>query len=136
MKDGDRCGFAAFCGTSGVLCVEKNGKKLRLIAEQQDMKLNRQRAVESVASSNTQVVPLKKKTTEIYLCVVGDFTDGKDTATLWYSLDGKEFEKIGPEVKMRFDISTFFMGTKFAIFNYATKSLGGYVDVDWFRYNG
>ena len=136
MKDGDRCGFAAFCGTSGVLCVEKNDKKLQLIAEQQDMKLNRQRAVESVASSNTQVVPLKKKTTEIYLCVVGDFTDGKDTATLWYSLDGKEFEKIGPEVKMRFDISTFFMGTKFAIFNYATKSLGGYVDVDWFRYNG
>ena len=26
------------------------------------------------------------------------------------------------------------MGTKFGIFNYATKSAGGYVDVDYFRY--
>ena len=25
------------------------------------------------------------------------------------------------------------MGTKFAIFNYATKETGGWVDVDWFR---
>jgi hypothetical protein len=26
------------------------------------------------------------------------------------------------------------MGTRFAIFNYATKALGGYVDVDAFNY--
>ncbi len=26
-----------------------------------------------------------------------------------------------------------FTGNKFCIFNYATKSLGGFVDVDWFR---
>jgi arabinoxylan arabinofuranohydrolase len=27
------------------------------------------------------------------------------------------------------------MGSKFAIFNYATKKAGGYVDVDFFRYS-
>ena len=27
------------------------------------------------------------------------------------------------------------MGTKFGIFNYATKKVGGYVDVDFFRYS-
>jgi hypothetical protein len=35
---------------------------------------------------------------------------------------------------MRFDFQKFFMGTKFGIFNYCTKQAGGYVDVDWFRY--
>lgn len=36
--------------------------------------------------------------------------------------------------QMRFDYTKLFMGSKFAIFNYATKSLGGYVDVDYFDY--
>jgi hypothetical protein len=35
---------------------------------------------------------------------------------------------------MVFDYRRFFMGSKFAIFNYATKKAGGYVDVDWFHY--
>ena len=33
-----------------------------------------------------------------------------------------------------FDYRRLFMGTKFALFNYATKSFGGYVDVDFFNY--
>jgi hypothetical protein len=35
---------------------------------------------------------------------------------------------------MQFDYRRFFMGTKFGIFNYATKKTGGYVDVDFFNY--
>jgi len=35
---------------------------------------------------------------------------------------------------MRFDWQRFFMGSKFAIFCYATKKKGGYVDVEDFRY--
>ena len=38
------------------------------------------------------------------------------------------------DYKMIFDYTRFFMGSKFAIFNYATKKKGGYVDVDWFHY--
>ena len=33
---------------------------------------------------------------------------------------------------MRFDYRRFFMGTRFAIFNYATKKTGGHIDVDNF----
>ncbi len=33
---------------------------------------------------------------------------------------------------MKFDYTRMFMGSKFAIFNYATRSVGGYVDVDSF----
>jgi hypothetical protein len=36
---------------------------------------------------------------------------------------------------MTFDWQCFFMGTKFALFNYATKKTGGYVDIDAFDYN-
>ena len=35
---------------------------------------------------------------------------------------------------MRFDYRKFFMGTKYAIFNYATKDVGGYVDIDYIDY--
>lgn len=57
------------------------------------------------------------------------FYPKRDIATFYYSLDNKEWKKIGTDFKMRFDYTKLFMGSKFAIFNYATKSLGGYVDV-------
>ena len=36
---------------------------------------------------------------------------------------------------MNFDYRRLFMGTRFAIYNYATKSAGGYVDIDCFGYS-
>ena len=133
MKDGDRCGFTAFNGTSGVLNISKEGRKYYLEMQEQHLTLNRQHAVEKVDVKTMERLQLKKK--KIYLRVDGDFTDGRDIATFAYSLNGRDFTSIGGEVKMPFDLSTFFMGTKFAIFNYATKQLGGYIDVDWFHYN-
>lgn len=35
---------------------------------------------------------------------------------------------------MVFDYIKFFMGSKFVIFNYVIKDLGGYVDIDYFEY--
>lgn len=133
MKDGDRCGFTAFNGTSGVLNISKEGRKYYLEMQEQHLTLNRQHAVEKVDVKTMERLQLKKK--KIYLRIYGDFTDGRDIATFAYSLNGRDFTSIGGEVKMPFDLSTFFMGTKFAIFNYATKQLGGYIDVDWFHYN-
>ena len=45
-----------------------------------------------------------------------------------------EWNRMGGDYKMRFDWQRFFMGTKFAIFNYATQEAGGHVDVDFFSY--
>ena len=47
----------------------------------------------------------------------------------------KSGSSIGEPCKMVFDYTRFFMGSKFAIFNYATKSLGGYIDIDYFKYD-
>ena len=73
---------------------------------------------------------------KIWLRIDADFRPGetRDMAKLWYSLDGKEWNRIGNDYRMRFDWQRFFMGSKFAIFNYATKEAGGYVDVDYFAY--
>ena len=65
----------------------------------------------------------------------GDFANKKDEATFYYSYDNEEWEQIGEPCKMVFDYTRFFMGSKFAIFNYATKSLGGYIDIDYFKYD-
>lgn len=70
----------------------------------------------------------------IYLRIDGDFRPGQDMATFYYSLNGKDWTQIGSGFKMIFDYRRFFMGTKYAIFNYATQETGGYVDVDYFDY--
>ena len=50
--------------------------------------------------------------------------------------NGEEWIQIGTKnYRMIFDYRRFFMGTKFGIFNYATKKTGGYVDVDYFKYS-
>lgn len=36
---------------------------------------------------------------------------------------------------MRFSYTRLFMGTRYAIFNYATRKTGGYIDIDYFTYN-
>lgn len=59
----------------------------------------------------------------------------RDAANFFYSLDGEQWTQIGTKnYRMVFDYRRFFMGTKFGIFNYATKKTGGYIDVDYFKY--
>ena len=135
LRDGDRCGLAAFNGDSGVLTVALDGGKLRLTLSDMAVSLTeREKAVTSVDEKVVATVDLKRKTKTIYLRIDGDFNVGRDIATFYYSLDGRQWTKIGGDYKMRFDYRRLFMGTKYAIFNYATKATGGYIDVDEFDY--
>ena len=74
------------------------------------------------------------KATSVYFRIDANFRPGTDLATLYYSIDGNNWTPLLKDYKMIFDYRRFFMGTKFAIFNYATKKKGGWVDVDWFHY--
>jgi hypothetical protein len=67
----------------------------------------------------------------IYLKIDCDFTDTKDEANFFYSLDGKVWSPIGETLKMRYAIPHF-MGYRSGLFNYATKNSGGHIDFDWF----
>lgn len=77
-----------------------------------------------------KVCPLNQNT--VFLKAECDFTDKKDIADFYYSLDGKKWTKIGSQLKMAYTLPHF-MGYRFGLFNYATKTPGGYVDFDYFR---
>lgn len=144
MKDGDCAGLAAFNGDSGVLAVKKKGRKLLLEMSEQHVTLTEhEKAVTKVEEKAVESVDITKRVDagqpKVWLRLDGDFRPGKhggcDAANFFYSTDGKEWTQIGTkDYRMVFDYRRFFMGTKFGIFNYATKRKGGCVDVDFFRY--
>ena len=134
MKDGDCAGFSAFNSDAGILMVKKNGRKLVLTLNEQSVKLSeREKAVDQVDDKVIASVPLT--TPVLWLRIDADFNVGRDMAQFYYSTDGEQWTQLGGDYKLRFDWQRFFMGSKFAIFNYATKRLGGYIDVDCFNYS-
>ncbi len=65
----------------------------------------------------------------IYLRAVANFKTNK--VKFYLSWDGKTWMDSKQDTEMRYTLKIF-TGNRFAIFNYATKQNGGYVDVDWF----
>ena len=132
MKDGDRAGFAAFNGDAGLLTVCKEGGKTQLVLTEESVVLNQQKQVTDNKVTEKARVDIKGK--QVWLRIHGDFNRGRDMATFEYSLDGKTFQPLGGEFKMRFDYRRLFMGTRYAVFNFATKVKGGQVKVKNFQF--
>ena len=138
MKDGDCAGFAAFNGDTGALTIKKRGRKLTLEMSEQSVQLSdREKAVTNVDEKVIESIALNQQ--KVWLRIDADFRagerGGRDAANFYYSLDGEQWTKIGTtDYRMIFDYRRFFMGSKFAIFNYATKKSGGFVDVDRFDF--
>ena len=120
MREGDFAGLALLQKKYGWIGVKyENGvKKIVMVSAQTD----KPEEVESL--------PLNQNT--VFLKAECDFTDKKDIADFYYSLDGKKWTKIGSQLKMAYTLPHF-MGYRFGLFNYATKTPGGYVDFDYFR---
>ena len=141
MKDGDCAGFAVFNSDTGSLTLKKRGKKVYLEMEELSAQLSdREKAITKYDEKMISGVALSSKSSKVWLRIDGDFTPvqrgGKDAANFYYSLDGENWTQIGTkDYKMRFDWRRFFMGSKYSIFNYATKKAGGYIDVDRFDYS-
>lgn len=135
MKPGDVAGFGAFNGDSGLLsvvCGPKGKKRLDMIHSSMSL-TEPGHKVGPISETVTESVALKKNT--VYLKINTDFRPGRDIATFAYSLDGKKWTALGKPFKMIYDYRRMFMGTRYAIYNYATSTLGGYVDVDSFTYS-
>lgn len=128
MKDGDRAGFAAFNGDAGILTLAREGKQTTLTMTEESVVLNNEKQVTDNRVTERDRVDVTGNK-RIWLRIHGDFNLHRDIATFEYSLDGKTYQRIGSDFKMRFDYRRFFMGTRFAVFNYATKALGGKVRV-------
>jgi len=116
MKDGDVAGLSAFADSLGYVAVKKSGGSLSVIQMQGTV----QKA--SVAISQKRV----------FLRVDMDFTNRTDKATFFYSLDSTTWKPIGSTLQMSYTLGMF-MGYRFALFDFATATAGGYADFDWFK---
>ena len=125
MKNGDYAGLAAFSYNYGYIAVKKEGTAAKLVMvdahNNQAEKADKPTVVASV-DCTSDIVYLKE-----------DFNfAGGDKVTFYYSFDGSTWTQLGAPMQLSYEL-THFMGSKFAIFNYATKSTGGYADFDYFR---
>jgi len=120
LKEGDFAGLALLQSKYGQVGVKyEDGEKYVVMINTGSGK-----AVEEERIPITQ--------SKIYLKATCDFSDLKDEANFYYSHDGISWEKIGNVLKMQYTLPHF-MGYRFALFNYAIKSNGGYVDFDYFH---
>jgi len=140
LRDGDRAGFCAFNGQSGVLMVRKEGKRLVLQMSEQQVNLTdsekRVVSVDEDTKESIDITALLKdiRTSAIFLRIDADFTHGRDIATFYYSTDGCHWKQIGSDFQMLFDWQRLFVGTRFALFCFGTKQVGGYAEFDDFCY--
>jgi beta-xylosidase len=120
LKDGDFAGLALLQKQYGLVGVKSDGGANFLVM------------ISAKSGSPVEVhkVPLIQKT--VYLKAECDFRNRADTARFCYSLDGHSWTSIGGELKMAYTLPHF-MGYRFALFNYATRIPGGFVDIDYFR---
>jgi beta-xylosidase len=120
MKDGDFAGLGLLQKNYGQVGVKIDGTSKAMVM------LNASTGMPVMAQS----IPLTQKT--VYFKAECNFTDKKDVANFFYSLDGKTWMPIGTPLKMAYTLPHF-MGYRFALFNYATKTPGGSADFDFFR---
>ena len=124
LKEGDRAGICIFQDPYAMLCVEKTKKGYQLLWKQEKV---RNAGRDFTPTEKTQTIKPKKGI--IYLRGAIKFKE--DKARFYYSLDNKTWEPFGGETHQTFNL-TVFVGSRFGLFCYATKQLGGYADFDWF----
>lgn len=120
MKEGDFAGLCLLQKDYGLIGVKLEGGRKTIVM------------VNATGGNpvETQTVPLAQN--EVYFKAKCDFTNKKDEALFFYSLDGKTWMPAGAPLKMAYTIPHF-MGYRFGLFNYATKTTGGHADFDYFR---
>lgn len=120
MKEGDFAGLVLLQKNYGQIGVKyENGeKKLVMVSAQNDQ------------PEEMESLPLQQDV--VYLKATCNFTDLEDVADFYYSFNGKNWMKIGGQLKMSYTLPHF-MGYRFGLFNYASKEVGGFVDFDYFR---
>ena len=132
LRPGDVAGLAALNGDSGVLAVEQrdDGTRRLVLTEQKATFTEPQHGIDHVDVDEFWSTALTQDS--IYLRIDADFGPDSDLATYSYSLDGRRWHTVGRPIRMTYDYRRLFMGTRFALFCYATQTLGGHVDIDSF----
>jgi beta-xylosidase len=120
MKDGDFAGLCLLQKNYGLVGVKYIGANKSIVM------------INTSSGKPEEAASIQLTQNLVYLKAECDFTNKKDTANFYYSLDGIKWSVIGTPLKMTYTLPHF-MGYRFGLFNYATKNVGGFVDFDFFR---
>ncbi len=120
MKDGDMAGLVALQDDKGFVALAKDGGSYKVVMYTGNKDGERQAASQALTGS------------KVYLRIDFDLPIDRGTAYFYYSTDGNTWTKIGSDVKLNYDLHMF-VGVRWGLFNFATKSAGGYADFDWFK---
>ena len=120
MKDGDYAGLIALQKKYGFVGVKMEGQSKSIVML----------SAQSNSPEEIESIPLEQPAA--YLKIDCDFKDRTDKARFYYGLDGKTWTTIGKPLQMTYTLPHF-MGYRFGLFNFATKTSGGFVDFDFFR---
>lgn len=122
MQDGDVAGLSVFQNPYSFIGVKmENGKKV----------LYSERCTFNNQTLNKEEAKTGKELTSdvVYFKAIVNFSN--NSCRYLYSVDNKNWTSWGCTMQMRYTLD-YFVGQRFYLFNYATKSLGGHVDIDWF----
>ncbi len=151
LQEGDRAGICIFQDPYAMICVERTPSNSPLKGENKDSLPLRegkggsayqlvwcQDEVRKASDPPTpfrgrlsrQELPLKGDGGSRYVYLRASIRYGENKARFQYSLDGTTWKPFGSETQQSFNLSVF-VGSRFAIFCYATEKNGGYADFDW-----
>ena len=132
MKEGDCTGLIALQRRYGFVGVKMEGgnKKIVMVNVPPDPPNQRGRRPQSSPPEEVERVPISQSA--VYLRIDCDFRNRTDKAYFYYSLDGETWIKIGSVLQMVYTLPHF-MGYRFGLFNFATKTAGGFVDFDYYH---
>ncbi len=129
MRDGDRAGLALLRDSSAWIGVKREGTATRLVMVNgltMDGSWN-------TTGTGTEAASVPVTANRLWLRANADIRPGAArSGTFSYSLDGVTFTRLGPAFSMG-NAWQFFMGYRFALFNHATRALGGSVRVSRFE---
>jgi beta-xylosidase len=130
MKDGDVAGLAALRDSSAWIGIKRaNGADRVVMVDNLTLDSDWK-----TSSTGTEVANASASGGKIWLRIAANIrTDsGGGSARFYYSTDGSQFTQLGSAFTMKKEWQ-FFLGYRYAIFNYATQALGGSVKVTSFE---
>ncbi|MBQ1049006.1 family 43 glycosylhydrolase [Micromonospora sp. C51] len=129
MRDGDRTGLAMLRDVSAWIGVRRDNGATRVVMTN-GLNMN---SNWDTSSTGSEIASAAVSGGRIWLRANADIRPGSGRqARFSYSTDGVNFVPLGNALTLN-NNWTFFMGYRFAIFNYATQALGGSVTVRRFE---
>ncbi|KFZ20966.1 hypothetical protein V502_02960 [Pseudogymnoascus sp. VKM F-4520 (FW-2644)] len=127
MADGDRAGLAMLRDSSAWIGIRKDGSSTK-ISMWTGLAMT---STWATSSTGSEVASETISGDRVWLRIYADIHVGSGKeASFYYSSDGQNFKKMGSLVLG--SSWQFFPGYRYAIFNFATKALGGEVQVESF----